>query len=147
MATSSFVHVDYPKLDKLIEERGTSRAKCATACGILSGTLGNSFKRKSKMKAATVRKIAEFLGVSPLELLIHDSDGNVDPFEWDAVTDRNGIASSDKDLEKSYISEFADLCDDLNWRGIEKVYTVARITADVVRQIPKYRKDNGEKLP
>lgn len=143
MATSSFVTVDYEKLDELIKQRGTSRAKVAVACGILSGTLGNSFIRKSRMKAEYVKKIADFLSVSPLILLKKDENGNIvgGYHDWDAVTDKDGLSESDKDLDESIKSSFSDICEDLNWEGSEKLYTISRMVSDLIRQIPKYRKD------
>ena len=142
MKTSSYVSVDYKKLDELIQLRGTSRAKCAAACGIQSGTLGNSFLRKSKMKAEYVIKISAFLSVSPLELLETDAHGNIKNYDdWEAVTDKEARNDSDRELEKSIRDSFADMCDDLNWDGITKLYTVSHIVSDLIKQIPKYRKD------
>ena len=144
MKTSSYVGVDYQKLDELIQQRGTSRAKCAAACGIQSGTLGNSFLRKSKMKAEYVIKIAAFLSVSPLELLERDTYGNIKNYDdWEAVTDKEAGNDSDRQLEKSIRDSFADICDDLNWDGSEKLYTISRLVSDLIRQIPKYRKNSA----
>lgn len=146
MATNSFVKVDYEKLDALIKQRGTSRAKVAAACGILSGTLGNSFTRKSRMKAEYVKKIADFLSVSPLILLEKDENGNITGgySDWSAVISKDGTSDTDKDLEKSIRDSFADLCEDLNWDGSEKLYTVSRLVSDLIKQIPKYRKDSDQ---
>ena len=74
---SSYVSVDYAKINKLFNKRGTTRSKCAKACGIHPSTLGNAFMRESKMRANHLKKIAAFLGVQPLDLILHDKDGSV----------------------------------------------------------------------
>lgn len=142
--TSSYVTVDYQKLDELIQQRGTSRAKCAAYCGMQAGTLGNAFLRQSKMKAEYVRLLADFLSVKPLDLLKKDENGNLygGYNDWDAVTQKDGVSETDRDLEKSIRESFVDLCEELNWDGTEKLYTLSRMISDLIRQIPKYRKDS-----
>lgn len=68
----TYVNVNYDQIDKLILERGTTRAKCADACGIHRATLQQSFLRKSAMEYGRLEKIARFLGCDEIELTHED---------------------------------------------------------------------------
>lgn len=77
---TSYVMVDYDKLGQIIKKRGTNWSQCAFACGVHPGTLGNSVKRKSKMRIDQLERIADFLLVQVLDLV---SEGTLLPVHED----------------------------------------------------------------
>lgn len=138
----SYVNVDYDALDEFIKKRGTTRSKCAEACGIHPGTLGNSFIRKSKMKADLVVKLSKFLNVKRIDLLAKDEWGNIRNYnDWEAVGDPDFISDHDREWEEADKNAFLELRQGLNQRGIEKLYILCHEISELVKQIPEYKED------
>lgn len=141
---SSYVSVDYEKITQLFKKRGTTRSKCAKACEIHPATLGNAFSRKSKMRADYLKRIAAFLEVQPIDLLLHDKEGNIKPNDWDAITSKSSVSKADEEMEEVMASSMRDLYVDLNDDGREILYSVCRDISDLLHQIPKYLIDFQE---
>lgn len=141
----SYVNVDYDFLDEIIKKRGTNRSKCAEACGISPGTIGNSFLRKSKMRLDRLKAIADFLRVQPVDLIPKDEWGNPRSYnDYDAVTSKSLLSQTDKEMNEIMASSMLDLYIDLNYEGRDILYTVSREISDLLHQIPKYLIDAPE---
>ncbi len=137
--TASFINVDYDRINELIKMRGTTRAKCADACGIKRSTLGNAFKRHSKMRADQVWKIADFLGVKPSSLLLKDEWGNPKNYnDWEAVTDPNGISDYDRAIDEGTANAFRAMYYDLNISGKDVLINMCQQISDLIHDIPAY---------
>ena len=138
----SYVNVDYDYLDEIIKKRGTTRSKCAEALGIHPGTLGNSFIRRSKMKADLVAKLAKFLNTRKIDLLAKDEWGNVRNYnDWEAITDPEFTSDFDREYEEDEPGGWAELYSDLNHDGKQKLFLICYEISELMKQIPKYKPD------
>jgi transcriptional regulator with XRE-family HTH domain len=69
----SAMEVDVEKLKQLRLERGLSQRQLAVQAGIANTTLANLEARRSGAHPSTLRKLADVLGVSPLDLMEQES--------------------------------------------------------------------------
>lgn len=143
--SSSYVSVDYERIKELLKKRGTTRSKCAKACEIHPATLGNAFSRKSKMRADYLKRIASFLEVQPLELLLHDNDGNIISYnDWDAISSKTSVSAADREMDDVMAKSLLDLCIGFNQAGRELFYNVCSQIADIITMVPEYLIDAPE---
>ena len=66
---SRFIEIDRAKLRKLRRERAFSQQDVERITGIAQATLSDLEQGKRGARASTLRKLAEFLGVEPRELI------------------------------------------------------------------------------
>ena len=66
---SRFIEVDGTKLRKLRRERALSQQDIERGTGISQATLSDLEQGKRGARASTLRKLVEFLGVEPRELI------------------------------------------------------------------------------
>jgi transcriptional regulator with XRE-family HTH domain len=66
---SRFIEVDGKRLRKLRRERALSQQDVECGTGISQATLSDLEQGKREARASTLRKLAEFLGVEPRELI------------------------------------------------------------------------------
>lgn len=140
----SYVNVDYQKLDEIIKRRGTNRSKCAAAIGVSPGAIANSFKRSSKMKITQLRVLADFLLVTPLELIPKDEWGNPLHYsDWEIVTSSDNYAPIDQEENQIMINSIIDLFSNLNVNseGKSKIFSILCEVSELIQQIPKYAID------
>lgn len=133
----SYVNVDYQKLDEIIKRRGTNRSKCAAAIGVSPGAIANSFKRSSKMKITQLRVLADFLLVTPLELIPKDEWGNPLHYsDWEKVTSSDNYAPIDRENDQILYKSMMDLFSDLNNEARGKMFNMFCEISELFHQIP-----------
>ena len=126
------VQPDYDKLQEAMDKAGISRRKLAISTGISENSLAGSFRRRGKMQNENYRRIAEFLGVDPIECL------------KDELIPTELLGSTDLDGEPllSLASIFTDYAKTMTFEGIMTSLTIM----GVLRDLPHFQRKEGESL-
>jgi transcriptional regulator with XRE-family HTH domain len=70
-----FTEVDGPRLRRLRRERALSQRELSSRMGIAFDTISRLETGKQRAQPRTIRKLADALGVEPIELMKGDDDG------------------------------------------------------------------------
>ena len=128
------VSVDYDYVARWLEENKVNRRQLCTEIGLSESTLAASFRRKSKMQVIYVWRMADFMRISPAELLLKDADGRYSQEELELV--KLGRARYEENVEDDAIDYVVSMMKDLNADGIQE----ARRLISLLREVPSLRK-------